>query len=447
MIPNGIIMCGDIETAKINNEIVEPINFDLMPIYIQRTSDVRGWLESRAIDSHRTNSRLLKKALRLTNSHDIDVVLRVHAATITDNYWFKEAGTELLYDGIRFKDNIFDKLALYGDPDSFNQKSDSTPELTNIGSYEKCWRLCDGQWWLYKQGNDNERFSELFISLLGKRLGFNMAHYELEDGYIKSIDYTNNASVNYEPMSSFVGDDEDYQTSFNILHEISWEAAQDFVNMIYLDTICFNMDRHTKNYGILRNFRTGEVTGLAPNFDNNIALISRGYPKNIERSSDKLIELFCEFIENNEEAYDMYSKIDTDSITKSLINELIGHTGFDVDREHICKFILNGCKLIQKRITKEIIEPNNSEYHFDTGMPLDETHYECGLPEYLRVSLNNMKKSWEVVDSGKTDNRWDIYWCELNADINSAEVENIISSEQAWYLRSKYLRMKKEDNV
>lgn len=353
MIPNGNIMSGDTEVAKISNERVEPINFDLMPIYIQRTSDVIGWLESRAIDSHRTNSRLLKKALRLTNSHDIDVVLRVHAATITDNYWFREAGSELQYDDIRFKDNIFDKLALYGDPDSFNQKSDSTPELTNIGSYEKCWRLCDGQWWLYKQGNDNERFSELFISLLGKRLGFNMAHYELEDKYIKSIDYTNNASVNYESMSSFVGDDEDYQTSFDILREISREAAQDFVNMIYLDTICFNMDRHTKNYGILRDTQTGKVTGLAPNFDNNIALISRGYPKNVERSSDKLIELFCEFIENNKEANDMYSKINTDSITESVINELIEQTGFDVDREHISKFILNGCKLVQERIIEQ----------------------------------------------------------------------------------------------
>lgn len=52
-----------------------------------------------------------------------------------------------------------------------------------------------------------------------------------------------------------------------------------------------------------------------------------------------------------------------------------------------------------------------------------------------------------IVDSGKNDIHWDLYWCELNADINYAEVENLISSEQAWYLRSKYLRMKKEDNV
>lgn len=90
---------------------------------------------------------------------------------------------------------------------------------------------------------------------------------------------------------------------------------------------------------------------------------------------------------------------------------------------------------------------DNAEYNPQTGMPTDETHFECGLPKYLSKSLENMKKSWEIVDSGKRDMHWDICWCELNADINSAEVENLISSEQAWYLRRKYLRMEKRDDI
>ena len=102
---------------------------------------------------------------------------------------------------------------------------------------------------------------------------------------------------------------------------------------------------------------------------------------------------------------------------------------------------------VLNRSMEEIMRLDNSEYHPDTGMPINEAHYECGLPKDLKNSINNMKKSQEIVDSGKNDIHWDLYWCELNADINYAEVENLISSEQAWYLRSKYLRMKKEDNV
>ena len=55
-----------------------------------------------------------------------------------------------------------------------------------------------------------------------------------------------------------------------------------------------------------------------------------------------------------------------------------------------------------------------------------------------------MKKSWAIEDSGERDMHWDIYWCDFNADINSAEVDQVISSEQAWYLRRKYLRMERD---
>lgn len=85
--------------------------------------------------------------------------------------------------------------------------------------------------------------------------------------------------------------------------------------------------------------------------------------------------------------------------------------------------------------------------HYDqvSGLPKDKTYLEKGLPPYLCTSLENMKQSWAIKDSGGEDLHWDLYWCELNADINSAEVDGVISSEQAWYLRETYLRMRKEE--
>lgn len=54
-----------------------------------------------------------------------------------------------------------------------------------------------------------------------------------------------------------------------------------------------------------------------------------------------------------------------------------------------------------------------------------------------------MCDSWKILDAGGTDMQWDMNWCELNADINAAEVEQEITPEQAWYLREKYLRMER----
>lgn len=83
------------------------------------------------------------------------------------------------------------------------------------------------------------------------------------------------------------------------------------------------------------------------------------------------------------------------------------------------------------------------DYDRESGLPKHKNYLERGLPAYLQSSLENMIASWKIVDSGKKDYHWDLYWNELNADINSAEVEQEISSEQAWHLREKYLRMKR----
>lgn len=54
-----------------------------------------------------------------------------------------------------------------------------------------------------------------------------------------------------------------------------------------------------------------------------------------------------------------------------------------------------------------------------------------------------MKITNQLIKEGKQC----LDWCVLNSNINIFEVEGIISSEQAWYLREKYLGMKSEDNI
>ena len=90
---------------------------------------------------------------------------------------------------------------------------------------------------------------------------------------------------------------------------------------------------------------------------------------------------------------------------------------------------------------EDLMRIDTANYHKDTGLPKDDSYLEKGLPDYLQKSLAAMIESWRMEDSGKRDLHWDIHWCDLNADINSAETEQEISSEQAWYLRRKYLRM------
>ena len=64
--------------------------------------------------------------------------------------------------------------------------------------------------------------------------------------------------------------------------------------------------------------------------------------------------------------------------------------------------------------------------------------------EFCRMGLTGSSGDWDRLDRGEKDLRWDCDYCNLQADINNAEVNQVISSEQAWYLREKYLRMERE---
>ena len=58
---NFEILSGDTVVAIWKDRELEVLNNELLPLYLRRVSDALSWLETRAIDSHRANSRLLKK--------------------------------------------------------------------------------------------------------------------------------------------------------------------------------------------------------------------------------------------------------------------------------------------------------------------------------------------------------------------------------------------------
>ena len=60
--------------------------------------------------------------------------------------------------------------------------------------------------------------------------------------------------------------------------------------------------------------------------------------------------------------------------------------------------------------------------------------FERNIPEFLLESIENIKKA-----KRRKSSLLDCYLDEANSSINVCEVENIISKEQADYLRKKYL--------
>ena len=139
-----------------------------------------------------------------------------------------------------------------------------------------------------------------------------------------------------------MGDNEEYADVLSVLKEICPNAVGDYIRMLYLDTLIANPDRHTGNFGLLRDPQSGTLLGLAPLFDHNMALISRGYPKMTEKP-DLLIDLFNEVLRAEP---DLAAYIPT--VNADIISSAIAGIGMRVKSRYITEFILARDALILK---------------------------------------------------------------------------------------------------
>ena len=120
------------------------------------------------------------------------------------------------------------------------------------------------------------------------------------------------------------------------------------MQIIYMDILCFNMDRHTQNYGVLRDVDTGVILRMAPNYDNNIALFARGIPAGLERTSDRLISLFYDFLDQDRRAMHIVTKLPVPN--RAMIESCASQITIAVDVETVCAFVMNGSDFVQRII-------------------------------------------------------------------------------------------------
>lgn len=265
--------------AKYHDNKLKIIDSKLAPFYLIRTNDFESWVENRAIDAHRPSSRILKKLLRIKDYSDFNTALHNHAVTLTDCYWVKTSEENLDWSDVKLNSDYLANLIMKGSCDVNLIQDSKTYETTNTGSYEKCWKLIDDKWYMIKLGTKEQIFSEILTSRLCKLFGFKTARYfKYSDKSIISELFIDNEKYCLEEMNSLVDDDVDFKTNILALNKLEKmydvNLVKDYLDVLTMDVIVYNVDRHTRNYGIIRDCETGNVVSMAPNYDNNLALLS-----------------------------------------------------------------------------------------------------------------------------------------------------------------------------
>lgn len=80
-------------------------------------------------------------------------------------------------------------------------------------------------------------------------------------------------------------------------------------------------------------------------------------------------------------------------------------------------------------------------------MQYETIHLDKELPLYLTEAIQKFIEGQEKLANGEKYLQWDCDADELMSCINVAEVDQIISSEYAWYLRGKYLGLKQQTSI
>lgn len=315
----GQVMMHDTPVAEFDNGNLISINNQLAPLVIKRTHSIEEFLKLRMIDMSRTNARLLKRTLHINEADDYKIPLYAYALSITDNYWFKPKKSKLKYQNLIFNNDIYSDTSLNGDTSYFPHQTKLTPEITTTGSFEKGWKLIKNNWYLYKKGNEKQIFSELFCYKFAKLMNIPTASYEYDNGNIRSRNFAD--KYNFEPIASLAGDNDNYDHIFDILLEINPIIAKQYLKLIFFDAVVNNVDRHNENTGLMRNKRTGRIISLAPNFDNNLALISTVDKLNVNLNKDGFVSLFLKFYNSNDLVKELYKDIGLPDITKEDIKE------------------------------------------------------------------------------------------------------------------------------
>ena len=103
---------------------------------------------------------------------------------------------------------------------------------------------------------------------------------------------------------------------------------------------------------------------MAPNYDNNIALISRGYPNSTNREHDGIIRFFRDFIQSNPTAKAMLKSMKLPEITEEMLDECFAEISIEVDRDFVKAFILNGQSVLRDILSEEVSEDELEDASF-----------------------------------------------------------------------------------
>lgn len=244
------------------------------------------WWYSRIIPASRDG---LKFVLHLYDVESASVLSkRSLGLSLSDQYWIKPVGSDLTWDDINFFTNDFSTEL----GESFFSRGSAkpainpfTPDASSNGWLKKKWVKIDGQTYLTKAGSApllQQPYNEVAVSQIAEVLAIEHVAYKIIMEANRPLCLCKNfIDVDTELVPAhFVRsvlpkgkNESDYQHFLRCVEHLQIPNVKDFLNnMMALDFLVENTDRHYGNFGFIRDVNTLKFLGPAPLFDNGTNL-------------------------------------------------------------------------------------------------------------------------------------------------------------------------------
>ena len=251
---------------------------------------INSWIENRKSSKHNTH---LKEIMKELGCYSNEGFIRItHASTINDSFWIKSDTEKISWEQVSLYRNQFNeivsKLAFEGVGLYEAILSSTSPELACDGSFRKCFRKenSTGQFgsdiFIYKRGSEGssnsglEPYSEMLSSEIAQIISPSSVSYELVTLHNQIATRCNlftNEKYGFVPLKKLM-DTKERKLSDVLDFFYKHDSEQTFREMMIIDALCFNEDRHTGNFGMLFDNDTLKITHMSPIFDLNITLLT-----------------------------------------------------------------------------------------------------------------------------------------------------------------------------
>lgn len=259
------------------------------------------WWRSRAIPASRTGLRNALETLGLASTEAL--LEKSFGLSLSDQYWVRPVDSNLVWEKINFFDNPFSEDV--GDLLLGQKTGDAlslvSPDNSSDGWLRKKWTIQNGRRYLLKGGSgtiQQEPYNEVFTSRILERLGIAHAVYTMvqrgnspmsacEDFITRDTDLV--PAYRLLQTQKQRGDISNYNHFCFCCAECGISNAPAFLDqMLVVDYLIVNGDRHWNNFGAIRDAQTLEYLGMAPIYDSGASMWYNVPTQAIDASAEDL---------------------------------------------------------------------------------------------------------------------------------------------------------------